>query len=151
MEDLAFDWDFPHPFALDRVITPSDMDELNHTNNIVYVNWCQEAAWAHSEKLGLGIDTYRELDRAMVVIQSEFQYLKPSKSRDEIKIGTWLVSWDKKLSMTRKFQIIRTDGTTLFRGTMIFACIQISSGKPRRLPREFFDGYGLAIVDKTRQ
>ncbi len=151
MKDRGFDWDFPDPFLLDKVIAASDMDELNHTNNIVYVNWCQEAAWAHSEELGLGMDVYRTLDRAMAVTRSEFQYLKPSKAGDPIKIGTWLVSWDKKLSMTRKFQVIRTDGATLLRGTMIFACIEISSGKPRRLPRQFFEGYGPAIVDQVHQ
>ena len=147
MKNRVFNWDFPDPFLLDKVVAESDMDELNHTNNIVYVSWCQEVAWAHSEKLGLGIDTYQALDRAMAVTRSEFQYLKSSRVGDQIKIATWLISWDKKLSMTRKFQVIREDGITLLRGSMIFACIEISSGKPRRLPSEFIEAYGSAVIN----
>ena len=51
--------------------------------------------------------------------------------------------------MVRRFQVIRlNDGATLLRGAMRFACIEISTGKPRRLPREFIDGYGPAVLDE---
>ena len=47
----------------------------------------------------------------------------------------------------RLFQIVRVDdGVTLLRGGMRFACIEISTGKPRRLPHEFVEGYGPAVL-----
>ena len=141
------DWDYPDPFFLDRLVLENDVDELLHTNNTVYVHWCQETAWAHSAKLGLNVERYQQLDRAMAITQSEYRYLRASKVGDVVKIGTWIVSWDKKLTMKREFQVIREDGATLMRAVMRFACIQISTGKPRRLPKEFIDGYGPAIIN----
>ena len=39
------------------------------------------------------------------------------------------------------------DGATLLRARMRFACIELSSGRPRRMPREFLEGYGPAVLD----
>ena len=140
------DWDYPDPFFLDRLVLEDHVDELLHTNNIVYVYWCQEVAWAHSVQLGLNIERYKELDRAMAITYSEYKYLRASNVGDRVKIGTWIVSWDKKLTMKREFQVIREDGATLLRGAMHFVCIEISTGKPRRLPEEFLEGYGPAVI-----
>ena len=61
--------------------------------------------------------------------------------------ATWIVNWDGKLTMQRHFQVIReNDGVTLLRGMMRFACIELSSGRPRRLPAEFVEGYGPAVL-----
>ena len=38
------------------------------------------------------------------------------------------------------------DGVTLLRAQTTFACIELSSGKPRRMPAEFLDGYGPALI-----
>ncbi|MBI1771970.1 MAG: acyl-CoA thioesterase, partial [Burkholderiales bacterium] len=56
-------WDYPQPFT--RAVKPqeSDIDGLNHTNNAVYVRWCEEVAWGHSEALGLNLADYHRLDR----------------------------------------------------------------------------------------
>ena len=146
MEISDADWDHADPFFLDRLVSENDVDELLHTNNTVYVHWCQEAAWAHSKQLGLDIERYKELDRAMAITYSEYRYLRASNVGDKVKIGTWIVSWDRKLTMKREFQIIREDGATLLRGAMHFACIEMSTGKPRRLPKEFIEGYGPAVI-----
>ena len=146
MEISDADWDHADPFLLDRLVSENDVDELLHTNNTVYVHWCQEAAWAHSQQLGLDIARYKELDRAMAITYSEYRYLRASNVGDKVKIGTWIVSWDRKLTMKREFQIIREDGVTLLRGGIHFACIEISTGKPRRLPKEFIEGYGPAVI-----
>jgi acyl-CoA thioester hydrolase len=128
-------------------VLADDIDGLQHTNNAVYVDWCQRAAWDHSTALGLDLERYRALDRAMVITYSEFHYLQASQEGQEIAVATWIVAWDGKLTMARRFQVLRVDdGATLLRAAMRFACIEISSGRPRRLPQEFIDGYGPAVV-----
>lgn len=124
------------------------MDGLNHTNNAVYVKWCEQVAWSHSVALGLDLERYEELDRAMVITRSEFDYLRASHEGDEIVAATWIVDWDRKLTMNREFQVLRiADKATLLRGRMRFACVELSSGRPRRLPTEFIEGYGPAVLD----
>ena len=54
---------------------------------------------------------------------------------------------DQRLKMKRNFQLIRpADGATLLRAQTTFVCIELSSGKPKRMPVEFIDGYGKALV-----
>lgn len=143
------DWDYADPFLRRSVVTAEDIDELGHTNNTVYVRWCEECAWEHSGALGLDIDSYKRLDRAMAVVEGNYRYLRASYLNDEIETATWIHHWDKRLTMTRHFQLRRVgDGATLLRATVKFACIEMSSGKPRRLPEEFVVGYGAVVLDE---
>jgi acyl-CoA thioester hydrolase len=142
----ALSWDYPQPFTLETEVTAADIDGLQHTNNTVYVKWCEQVAWAHSVHLGLDLDSYRQLDRAMAITHSEYDYLQASREGDGLIAGTWIVGWDRRLTMERRFQIQRpADGVTLLRGMMRFACIEISTGRPRRMPPEFIAGYGPAV------
>jgi len=147
--DLAALWDFPCPHTVYTRVQPEDIDGLRHTNNTVYVKWCEQVAWAHSVSLGLDLESYRALDRAMVITHSEYDYLQASREGDEVVAGTWIISSDHRLTMQRRFQVIRLgDGATLLRAGMRFACIELSSGRPRRMPPEFLAGYGPAILNQ---
>lgn len=149
MTSLQALWDHPEPHTIERIVQPEDIDGLNHTNNLVYAHWCEQAAWSHSISLGLDLQCYRDLDRAMAIAHSEYSYLKASKAGDKVVVATWIVDWDRKLSMSRHFQIVRpADSATLLRGAMQFACIEISSGRPKRLPKAFLEGYGPAILSE---
>lgn len=150
--DLDTLWDYPGPHILHTRVEATDMDGLNHTNNAVYVNWCQQAAWSHSVAVGMDLARYRELDRAMAITRSEFDYLQASREGDEIVVATWIVEWDRRLTMQRRFQVVRVnDGATLLRAAMRFACIEVSSGRPRRMPKEFLDAYGPVILNGPSQ
>lgn len=148
MSDNAVTWDYAEPFTLNEVVQAADIDGLQHTNNTVYVKWCERVAWAHSVALGLDLAAYQRLDRAMAITHSEYHYLQASRQGESIIIGTWIINWDRRLTMQRRFQVVRADdGVTLLRGGMRFACIEVSSGRPRRLPAEFIDGYGPAVLN----
>ena len=150
MNELELPWDHPHPHTLNTRVGAEDIDGLNHTNNTVYVKWCEQAAWSHSEAMGLTLSDYHELDRAMAISQAQYNYLQASYEGEDIVAGTWLVGWDRKLTMNREFQIIRpADGTTLLRAAMSLVCIELSSGKPRRMPKAFIEIYGPAVLTST--
>jgi acyl-CoA thioester hydrolase len=139
-------WDLPSPFTLNLHVTPDDIDGLGHANNAVYVTWLERCAWRHSGYLGLDLTEYRRLDRAMAVLRHEIDYLAAAYEGDELVIGTWIVEWDRKLKMNRRFQLVRPrDGATLLRAQTTFVCIELSSGRPRRMPEAFIEGYAQAI------
>lgn len=141
-------WDRPDPFTLDLRVQSDDIDGLGHANNAVYVSWLERCAWRHSQRLGLDLSEYRRLDRAMAVVRHEIDYLASAYENEELVMGTWIVEWDRKLKMDRCFQLIRpADGATLLRARTTFVCIELSSGKPRRMPAEFLDGYGQAVLE----
>lgn len=143
-------WDCPQRFAQAVVPQAADIDGLNHTNNAVYVRWCEQVAWAHSEALGLSLADYRRLDRAMAIRRGVYDYLLPSAQGEPLTVGTWLAASDGKLAMTRRFQIVRDrDGVTLLRGQWDLVCIELGSGRARRMPAEFALVYGSAVVTGT--
>ena len=103
-------WDLPLPFT--RAFTPAagDIDGLNHTNNAVYVQWCEKTAWAHSEALGLSLADYHRLDRAMAIRHADYDYLLPTQLGETLTLATWLTASDGKLTMERRFQLVRERG-----------------------------------------
>ena len=140
-------WDLPDPFVFELDVVANDIDELGHANNAVYVRWMERCAWRHSQHLGLDLAAYRQLDRAMAVVRHEVDYLASAYQGEHLRMGTWIVESDHKLRMLRRFQLIRpADGVTLLRARTTFACIELSSGRPRRMPAEFVEGYGKALM-----
>lgn len=140
-------WDHPQPYTLELSPSADDIDGLDHTNNAVYVQWCEKAGWAHSEALGLSLADYRRLDRAMAIRRSEYDYLLPTAAGEALILGTWLYSTDGKINMERRFQLLRvSDGATVLRGRWQLVCIEISSGRARRMPQEFCDAYLPPVV-----
>ena len=143
-------FDFPRPFTQPLVVEASHIDGLNHANNAVYVQWCEAIAWAHSEALGLSICDYRHLDRAMAIHKAEYDYLKPALLAEHLILATWLTSSDGKLNMTRQFQLLRGQ-ETLMRGKWRLVCIEMSSGRARRMPPAFLQAYEPALVEVTHE
>jgi acyl-CoA thioester hydrolase len=140
-------WDVPMPFTTRVVPQAADIDGLNHVNNAVYVGWCEQVAWAHSEQLGLYLADYRRLDRAMAIRRGEYDYILPALFGDELLLATWLSASDGKLTMVRRFQLVRaSDQITLMRGRWELVCIALSSGKAKRMPIEFCDVYNAALI-----
>lgn len=140
-------WDLPTPFVIDITVGAEDIDGLGHANNAVYVSWLERCAWRHSQRLGLDLAEYRRLDRAMAVVRHEIDYLAAAYEGEELQMGTWIVESDHKLRMDRQFQLVRpADGVTLLRARTTFVCIELSSGKPKRMPTEFVEGYGRALL-----
>jgi len=140
-------WDMATPFVIDLKVGSDDIDGLGHANNAVYVTWLERCAWRHSQRLGLDLSEYRRLDRAMAVLRHEIDYLASAYEDDDLQLATWIVDWDQKLKMTRQFQLVRPrDGLTLLRARTTLVCIEHSSRKPKRMPAEFIEGYGPALL-----
>jgi acyl-CoA thioester hydrolase len=142
-------WDLQTPFVIDLLVGADDIDGLGHANNAVYVSWLERCAWRHSQSLGLDLAEYRRLDRAMAVVRHEVDYLASAYEGEQLQVATWIVESDQKLRMSRHFQLIRpADGVTLLRAKTTFVCIELSTGKPKRMPPEFLEGYGPAVLNK---
>ncbi|WP_373088254.1 acyl-CoA thioesterase [Zhongshania sp.] len=143
----APNWDRPTPFTMDFSVDSSHIDGIGHVNNAVYVNWCQQAGWSHSLALGLNLEDYRRLDAAMVIRRADYDYILSAYVGQECVMGTWLTAGDGKLIMERQFQLQRKiDGKTLLRATWQLVSIRMSNGKPRRMPLEFIQRYGQAVI-----
>jgi len=141
------DWDHPAPFLHRVRVQDSDIDMLDHANNMAYIGWCQDAAWLHSGALGIEASDYRRLDRAMAVRSARYDYLAAAVAGEELAVATWITGSDGRLQMRRHFQVRRSaDGITVFRGDWDLVCIRISNGKPVRMPEVFLHCYVPAVI-----
>ena len=144
------DWKLPEPYLLNVVVRETHIDGLGHVNNTQYIQWCEQAAWAHSASLGMDLDVYKTLDRAMAVVRAEFDYVQAAYAGDEIVVGTWLTFMDNKLNMERAFEVRHgSTGALLCQGLWRFVCIRLTTGKPSRMPQEFIAAYEPAIVHRS--
>jgi acyl-CoA thioester hydrolase len=135
-------WDAATPFTQAVTVQAADIDEFGHTNNVVYLSWLEKVAWAHSQSLGLGMDDYRHLGAGCVARKHELEYLAPTFAGEELLAGTWIHENDGRLSMWRAYQIVRPrDGRTVLRGRTHWVCVDLKTGKPRRMPPEFVAAY----------
>lgn len=126
---------------------PEHVDGLHHANNAEYVRWCERAAWHHSAELGLDVAHYQDIDRGMAIRHAEYDYILAAREGDELLFGTWLTKVDGRLSMTRQFQVFRVaDEALILRAQWQMVCIELSSGRPRRMPQVFRDIYCPAVV-----
>jgi acyl-CoA thioester hydrolase len=136
------DWDLPVPHRYRVTASGADIDGYGHVNNAVYVRWLDEAAWSHSAALGLPAERCLASGCGMAVWRTQVNYLAPAFAGDEIEVGTWILYSDGRLRVDRRFQLRRTsDGRSLVRALVHYVCIDLDSGRPRRMPPEYVSGY----------
>lgn len=135
-------WEVADPFFEPITVRPEDTDVMGHTNNVTYLGWLERVAWNHSRALGMTIERYRELNAGCVVRRHELDYLAASFVGELLMVATWIEENDRRLSMWRRYQIIRpADGRTVLRGRSHFVCVDMVHGRPRRQPPEFLEVY----------
>lgn len=128
-------------FDLKLTVLPEHIDVLGHVNNVVYVSWMQDVATAHIEALGLGIKEYLELKHAMVAVEHHMQYRKAALEGEEIILRTWLDDINA-LYLSRQYAFYRPkDRTILFTAMTKWACVEIATGRPKRMSPTFTQAY----------
>ena len=139
-------WDAPQPHVLPVDVTRDHIDLMQHVNNVHYLQWLEDVAWDHSVALGMRQQDYTRLGHGMVVRRHELDYVAPALLGDRVLLATWIVALDR-LSLHRRYQFVReADGATLFRGATHFVCVEIASGKVRRMPAEFTEAYSRGLT-----
>ena len=124
-------------------VQAAHLDSFGHVNNIIYLQWMQDVAWAHSQSLGLDLSAYRRLDAAMVARNHDMTYLAPCFTGDNLILKTWLTHTDG-FNLHRQYEFVRgQDDKKVFEGTTHWVCIRLSTGRPIRMPPEFKTAYIL--------
>lgn len=142
MSQTEFNWDRPEPYIHRLQVDRSAIDSYQHVNNAMYIRWLDDCARAHSFALGIDCDQAVEFGLGMAVRDIRATYLAAAFEGDEILVGTWIVHSDRKLRLTREFQILRAaDGKTLVRAEIDYVCININTGRPAKMPNEFKELY----------
>lgn len=86
-------------------VKKSEIDDLSHVNNVVYLQWVNNISIAHWNNLTT--QTIKE-KYIWVAIRHEIDYLKPAFLNDSICLKTWIVSL-KGVKSIRKVEIYKED------------------------------------------
>lgn len=123
-------------FRLDLTVADEDIDDLGHASNIAFVRWIQRIAIAHSEAVGLGLETYRLLGGVFVVARHEIDYLRPALRGDVLRARTW-ISTVMAAKVQRATELVRAvDGEPVARSLTSWGWVEMATGRPRRIPQE---------------
>jgi acyl-CoA thioester hydrolase len=134
----------PSAFTSTHRVQPAEIDEYEHVNNAVYLQWLDRIAWEHSAALGMPLDRCLEIRRGMAVRHTRVDYLEAALLGDDLVIATWIVACDGRLRCTRRFAISRAaDGKRVLEAEVDYFCLNLDTGKPCRFPQDFAGCYAV--------
>jgi acyl-CoA thioester hydrolase len=119
-----------------HVVGDDEIDDLGHANNVVYVEWMQSAAIAHTTAQGWPGGLYKELGAGWVVRSHAIHYHQPARRGDQIVVRTWVATM-RKVTSLRRYEIYRTaDRRLLATAETKWAFVDYATGQPARIPPE---------------
>jgi acyl-CoA thioester hydrolase len=132
----------PAAFTGTHRVVVEEIDEYEHVNNAVYLQWLDRIAWAHSAELGLPLERCLAIRCGMAVRHTRVNYLEAALLDDILVLATWIVASDHRLRCTRRFEILRVaDGRRVLEAEIDFFSLNLDTGRPCRFPREFTECY----------
>lgn len=112
-------------------VHPSHLDQLQHVNNVVYVQWVQDAAAAHWQQL----NAEAKLAVAWVVLRHEIDYLLPTHADEQL----WAHTWVGETSSTRSWRhvhILNMQGNCVLQAKTMWCAIDEKKNRPMRVNEE---------------
>lgn len=132
-------------FELHIRVAESDIDELGHVSNIIYIRWVQDAAVAHWRNAAT---EEQQQNLLWVIRRHEIDYKQSALPGDEIIAATW-VGGATELVFERFTEILRaSDRRLLAKARTLWIPINPKTGKPVRVDanvRERFSVPGAEI------
>lgn len=118
-------------YSKEITVTASDLDELQHVNNVQYVQWVQDIAEAHwTAKASKAIlNNY-----FWVLLNHHIQYKSEAKLDDVIVITTFVVK-SEGLTSTRRVEMHNKKSNKLIVSSETIWCLmKYATKKPTRIP-----------------
>lgn len=127
-------------FKLTIQVGEADIDDLNHVNNVVYLQWVQDVAAGHWNKVA----SLALRDQCMwVVLRHEIDYSASAVAGDVVEAFTW-VDMPKGPTQVRHVLIRRTsDEKMLAYAQSTWCLLEPATSKPKRIFQEILDVFRL--------
>lgn len=120
-----------HSYELE--VLPEHIDELGHVNNVVYVQWIQDAAVQHWNQVA---PEQIKKEYVWVIVRHEIDYKRPALAGDTLLIETQVLSAER-VSSVRQVKIFRREGKKLLVEAQTNWCmIDVRTQRPASIPDE---------------
>jgi acyl-CoA thioester hydrolase len=122
-------------YTYEFVIPEPAVDTNGHVNNVMYVQWMQDAAVRHYDAMG-GTRPTQDIGATWVVRSHLVEYLRPAFEGERIRVQTWVANMRRVRSL-RRYRFIRAaDEQLLVRGETDWVFVDANNGSPRAIPAE---------------
>ena len=129
-------------YSYEFTIPGTAVDQNGHVNNVMYVQWMQDAAVRHYEAMG-GTQPTQAIGATWVVRSHMVIYLRPAFASERIQVQTWVVNMRRVRSL-RRYRFLRVaDKQLLVRGETDWVFVDANSGAPRAVPPQVTDLFTL--------
>jgi acyl-CoA thioester hydrolase len=116
----------------------SDIDELGHVNNAVWVRWVQDLATAH---WALAASAEQAAAYVWVVVRHEVDYMGNLAEGESVEARTWVASEAVGAKFDR-FAEFSKNGRVIVRARTTWAILSRESLRPLRVPKEVVARFG---------
>jgi len=124
-----------------RRVEARHTDELGHVNNLVWVRFAVELAWAHSVSAGLDYPDYVARGGIFVIRRHEIDYRGEAREGEEIIGETWIEAMRGARAIRRIRFVRAADGAVLLETRSEWAFVDIGTHRPRRIPAEVLERF----------
>lgn len=123
------------PFVMQRQVEWMDLDVYEHVNNVIYVNYAEEAAAQELEARGWSPVKLAEAGLSVVTRRVHVQYLSIASWGETLNISTQMLNVHQT-GGSRYVSMTRADGTTVAECILDWELVDRQSGEARTLPDE---------------
>ncbi len=124
-------------FSTELKVRSYECDSYNHVNNAVYLNYLEHARMQYMHAIGFDYKGIVKAGFHMYVTEIDIKY-KASAVLDDILFIEVKPTKLKKISGEFFQTVKKEDGTLCAEATVRWACVDSNTGRPSRLPEEFF-------------
>jgi acyl-CoA thioester hydrolase len=124
-----------NPFVMQRQVEWMDLDTYGHVNNVIYVNYAEEAAAQDFEARGWSPARLTEAGLGVVTKRVHIQYLSVAEWGETLNIFTHTFNVNDT-GGSRHIGITRVDGSSVAECILDWEVVDRKSGEARSLPDE---------------
>lgn len=125
--------EIPGVFEIQVVVDDEALDDNGHVNNVRYVQWMQDVAWAHSLAADWPAERYAEQSIAWVVRAHRIRYLRPARLGDTLRVWTWVRRFGKATA-ERGFRFLDAASSARLAEAETDWALVGADGRPRAIP-----------------
>ncbi|MDJ0751947.1 MAG: acyl-CoA thioesterase [Ardenticatenaceae bacterium] len=129
------------PFSCSLAVEWRDVDPNRHVNNAAYLSYIENAAWQMCVQYGWTPQRMVEHNFGIVARRYRIEYLAPAWMGDQLQITTW-VSDGRRATAVRHYEVRRAaDQKLLARARALWVWVNLQTGLPIRIPRDFWEDF----------
>jgi len=121
-------------FSKELIVNPEHIDDLQHVNNVVYLQWVQDIAAQHWFSLSAQLNVNHLV---WVAREHRIEYLAPALLGEKLTVKTFI----EKLAGVSSIRIVEISRAEkiICKCTSLWILVDKQTMRPRRMPAEISD------------